>query len=195
MGVHSLTIHAFAVFLGLVAASRAEQPDTYSRVAPLTREALIDDALSAAPRKIARGAAVRNWDGTMVRQGNEDYICFPTPTEKRERGEHAPMCLDKVWLAWKEAWMRNEPFKAERVGIAYMLSAEATGGSIDPDAMKPASGDGLFVEGPQILLLMPDPAQLNAFSTDPGSGAAFVRWKDTPYAHLVIPVERSTLGR
>src|SRR5687768_4905565 len=73
-----------------------------------------------------------------------DYICFPTPTEKRERGEHAPMCLDKVWLAWKEAWMRNEPFKAERVGIAYMLSAEATAGSIDPDVMKPASGDGLF---------------------------------------------------
>jgi hypothetical protein len=195
MGVHSLTIHAFAVFLGLVAASRAEQPDTYSRVAPLTREALIADALSAGPPATQK-AAVRNWDGTMVRQGNEDYICFPTPTEKRERGEHAPMCLDKVWLAWKEAWMRNEPFKAERVGIAYMLSAEATGGSIDPDAMKPASGDGLFVEGPQILLLMPDPAQLNAFSTHPRNGTGtFVRWKDTPYAHLVISVERSTLGR
>ena len=195
MCVRSLTTLASAVFLGLVAASRAEQLGTYPDAGPFSRDALIADALSAAPLKIAYVAAVRNWDGTRLRQGNEDYICFPTPTEKRERGELAPMCLDKVWLAWREAWMRNEPFKAERVGIAYMLSAEATAGSIDPDAMKPASSDGLFAEGPQILLLLPDPAQLNAFSTDPRDCMPFVRWKDTPYAHLIIPVERSTLGR
>ena len=193
MGVRSLTTHALAVFLGLVTAGGAEQLNTtYSN--PFTREALIADALSAAPPKIARSAAVRSWDGTSVRQRNEDYICFPTPTEKRERGERAPACLDKVWLAWSEAWRRNEPFKAERVGIAYMLSAEATAGSIDPNANKAASSDELFAEGPQVLLVLPEPAQLNAFSNDPHS-VAFVRWKGTPYAHLIIPVERSTLGR
>jgi hypothetical protein len=33
------------------------------------------------------------------------------------------MCLDKVWLAWNKAWSNGEPFRAERVGVAYVLSA------------------------------------------------------------------------
>lgn len=161
---------------------------------PLTREALIAEALSAAPLTIARGAAVKNWDGTTLRQGNEDYTCFPTPTESRERGEREPICLDQVWLAWSKAWMNKEPFKAERVGVAYMLSAEATAGSINPFAERLVSDDDLFAKGPHILLLLPDPAQLNAFPSHPRTGGPFVRWKDTPYAHLMVPVERSAGG-
>lgn len=160
----------------------------------MTRDAQIADALSAAPPKIAKGAAVRNWDGTTLRQGNEDYICFPTPTEKSERGERAPMCLDKAWRAWIEAWMANEPYTPESVGIAYVLSAEASASSTDPYAWALTSDKALFSEGPSILLLIPDPALLADFPTEATYGRPFVRWKDTSYAHLVISVERSVLG-
>src|SRR5215217_150314 len=83
----------------------------------LTREAVIADALSAAPAKIAFGAEVRTWDGTPVRQGNEQYVCFPTPTEKLERGERAPVCMDDVVRAWSKAWMDNQPLKRKGLGL------------------------------------------------------------------------------
>jgi hypothetical protein len=91
------------------------------------KEALIRDALSAAPALIAKTAIVKDWDGTVLRQGNHDYTCFPTQADKRAKSEKEPMCLDKVWLVWGDAWMNKKPFKTDKIGIAYMLAGD-TGG-------------------------------------------------------------------
>src|SRR5262245_11464717 len=92
------------------------------------KDALIEDALRAAPPPIAKTATVKDWDGTVLKQGNDDFTCFPTQASKRSKGENEPMCLDKVWLAWGDAWMNKKPFKAEKIGIAYMLAGD-TGAS------------------------------------------------------------------
>jgi len=86
------------------------------------RNALIKDALSAASPLIAQTATVKDWDGTVLKKGNDDFTCFPTEASKRSKGEKEPMCLDKVWVAWGDAWMNKKPFKAEKIGIAYMLA-------------------------------------------------------------------------
>jgi len=62
------------------------------------RKTLIKDALSAAPALIAKTATVKDWDGTVLKQGNDDFTRFPTPASKRSKGEKEPMCLDKLWL-------------------------------------------------------------------------------------------------
>jgi hypothetical protein len=77
------------------------------------------------------------------------------------------MCLDKVWLAWGDAWMNKKPFKAEKIGIAYMLAGDTGASNIDPYAEKRTSDNQWIAEGPHIMVLFPDPAQLDALPTDP----------------------------
>ena len=59
-------------------------------------EALVKDALSAAPPIIAKTAMVMDWDGTMLRQGSDAYVCHPTPPDIRAKGGREPMCMDKT---------------------------------------------------------------------------------------------------
>jgi hypothetical protein len=64
-----------------------------------------------------------DWDHAMLKSGNGAYTCMPTPPAIRASGGRNPMCLDKVWTAWGDAWMNKKPFKAEGVGIAFMLGS------------------------------------------------------------------------
>src|SRR4051794_34884396 len=48
---------------------------------------------------------VKTMDGKVLKEGSGPYTCFPTPPEAAGKGGRAPMCLDKVWLAWADAWM------------------------------------------------------------------------------------------
>lgn len=185
---------------GVMAQSTGHQhPTSGSQVTSTTsvsKEALITDALSAAPPLIAKSTMVKDWDGTILREGSDDYVCFPTHPDKRVKGGKEPMCLDKVWLAWGDAWMNKKPFKAEKVGIAYMLAGDTGTSNIDPYANKQTSDNQWIAEGPHIMMLLPDPAQLDALPTDPSSGGAYVMWKGTPYAHIMVPVgERPKLSR
>jgi hypothetical protein len=97
------------------------------------------------------------------------------------------MCFDEVWQEWGNAWMNKEPFEADRVGVAYMLDGDAGSSNIDPYAEGPTEDNDWIVEGPHLMIIVPQ-AQLQGLSTDPGSGGAYVMWKGTPYAHIMIPV-------
>ena len=152
------------------------------------KEALIKDALSAAPPLIAKAATIKDWDGSVLRPGNDDFTCFPTEASKRAKGEKEPMCLDKVWQVWGDAWMNKKPFKAEKVGIAYMLAGDTGASNTDPYAEKRTSDNQWIAEGPHIMVLLPDPAQLDALPTDPHKGVPYVMWKGTPYVHIMVPL-------
>src|SRR5262245_65464311 len=86
-----------------------------------SKQALIRDAVSAAPPALARTVTVKDWDGTVLRKGSGAYTCFPTPVELRAKGGREPMCVDGVWAEWVEAWMNKKEFRARQVGIGYML--------------------------------------------------------------------------
>ena len=55
---------------------------------------------------------VIDWDHSMLKQGAGAYTCMPTPPDIRAKGGREPMCLDKVWEAWGDAWMNKKPFEA-----------------------------------------------------------------------------------
>jgi len=163
--------------------------------AELDKESLIRDALSAAPPAIATTAPVVDWDDTVLRQGSGDYICRPTPPNLREKGGREPMALDKVWMAWADAWASKQPFKAEKVGIAYMLAGDTGGSNIDPYAETPTADNQWVAEGPHVMVIVPDLSQLEGLSTDPHKGGAYVMWKGTPYAHIMVPVAERPVAR
>lgn len=39
------------------------------------------------------------------------------------------------------------------------------------------------------MILTPDTKQLDELPTDPHSGGAWVMWKGTPYAHIMVPIQ------
>lgn len=150
------------------------------------KQALIDEALTAAPPTIADSVTVMDWEGNVLREGDGEYTCYPTPPQMKEIGS-APMCFDEVWQAWGDAWMNEKPFEADRVGVAYMLAGDTGSSNVDPYAEGPTEDNEWIVEGPHLMVLAPR-AQFEGLSTDPSSGGAYVMWKGTPYAHIMIPV-------
>jgi hypothetical protein len=173
-----ITFTAYVAFGGAATAIAAE-PD---------KDVLIRDALSAAPPAIASTATVMTMDNKVLKQGTGSYVCMPTDADELAKGLREPMCLDKVWVAWADAWMNKKPFKATGTGIAYMLAGDAGASNIDPYATAATPDNQWVVEGPHIMAIVADLAQLAGLPTDPNSGGAYVMWKGTPYAHIMVPV-------
>jgi hypothetical protein len=172
----------------LVACERQEaatEPAAAAAPAPADpREAMIADALSAAPPSIAATAMVMDWEGNMLKENSGPYTCMPTPVNLNGR---APMCMDGPWMAWADAWSKHKEFTAEHVGISYMLGGDGGASNTDPYATGPTADNQWVVEGPHLMILVPDPATLEGISTDPNNGGPYVMWKGTPYAHIMVP--------
>ena len=149
-------------------------------------EALIKEALSAAPPEIAASAAVEDWDGNVLRGGYSDLVCYPTPPERGDA--KCPMCLDATWREFVKARVAKTDFKTDSVGIAYMLAGDCPVSNTDPDAEAPtADNQWINAEGPHLMFIVPDNAILESMSTDPYSGRPYVMWKGTSYAHIMVP--------
>lgn len=69
-----------------------------------------------------------------------------------------------------------------------MLAGDEGSSNIDPCAESPTEDNEWVVEGPHVMILAPDPALLEGIPTDPRNGGPYVMWKDTPYAHVMVPV-------
>jgi hypothetical protein len=158
------------------------------------KEALIREALSAAPPEVAKTATVKTSDGTVLKQGTGAYTCYPTPESMRKRGKMV-MCLDKTWQAWRDAWLNKRPFKASDVGICYMLAGDVGSSNTDPYAEAPTKDNQWVEPGPHLMVIVPDLAALDGVSTDPYNGGPFVMWKGTPYAHIMVPVGKRPEGK
>ena len=143
-----------------------------------------EDALSAAWPGMVGGAQVVDWEGNVLQEGDNGYVCLPTPPMLAGT---APMCMDAEWMEWADAWQNKKDFAADRIGISYMLAGDEGASNIDPYAEGPTDDNEWIVEGPHLMIIAP-PGMLDSFPTDPQSGGPYVMWKDTPYEHLMVPV-------
>jgi hypothetical protein len=157
--------------------------------APDATAAKVADAASAGFGTMAATAKVVDWDGTVLREGSGPYTCMPTEPKLLEAGLKSPMCMDAVWMEWAHAWEQHAPFSASAVGVSYMLGGDGGASNIDPYATAETPDNDWVVEGPHLMVLVPDPAWLEGISTDPHNGGPYVMWKGTPYAHVMVPVQ------
>ena len=148
------------------------------------KQAMIEDAQSAAPDEISTQATIMDWEGNVLQEGSNGFTCFPTPPTLNGT---SPMCVDGPWAAWADAWMNKKPFQAKSVGVSYMLAGDGGASNIDPYAEGETSDNDWIVEGPHLMIIVPDPAGLEGMSTDPHNGGPYVMWKGTDYAHIMIP--------
>lgn len=188
---------ALATALVLLAACQQEAPPPADEPAaagpePGTPEWYVQSAESAAPAAIAAGATILNWPamegGEMVqlRAGTNGWTCLPdipsTPGPD-------PMCLDGPGMQWAGAWMTQTAPALPAPGLSYMLAGGSDASNTDPFATEPPEGADWIVSGPHVMIFPVDPGTLDAMSTDHASGAPYVMWQGTPYAHVMMPVQ------
>ena len=147
-------------------------------------------AMSAAPAEIAANATIMDFDasGKLVelRAGTNGWLCLADDTPAAP-GD-SPDCVDPVWQQWFAAYEKKEPPRITQVGIAYMLKGSLTPSMTDPFAASPPPGADWVVDGPHMMMIVPDPAILDSYSGDHSAHGPYVMYKGTPYAHLMIPV-------
>jgi hypothetical protein len=98
--------------------------------------------------------------------------------------------MNDPWLNLLDALTNKKNPTYTKTGIAYMLQGDTPVSNTDPYAKEPKPGDD-WVEGLQahMMMLLPDRAQLKHFPTNSKTGGPWVMWPDTPYAHLMLPID------
>ena len=151
----------------------------------------IESAMAAAPDSVSAGATIveAQADGSMktLREGKNGWTCMPdSPTTPGPD----PMCMDKNAAAWAAAWIGKKT-PPETPGVMYMLAGGTDASNTDPYAKAPTQGGDWIRTGPH-LMIVGSKAMLAGYPSGagPDTKAPYVMWAGTPYAHLMLPVER-----
>jgi hypothetical protein len=166
-----------------------------SGASKMTDAQKIASAISAAPANISKSATIMDFPDTptgkprQLRPGTNGWVCFPnSPGEFGGASVADPMCLDKQWQSWADAWMAKKNPVVAGSAIAYMLKGDKGASNTDPFATAPTATNQWVVSPPHVMVLYQDLKLLDSFPTDPKNGGPWVMWKGTPYAHLMVPV-------
>jgi hypothetical protein len=147
----------------------------------------IDSAMSAAPESISADAAVMDWNFNEIREGSNGWTCLP---DRANTPGNDPWCVTNAWVEFLDAYVnKTEPTYTE-IGFAYMLQGDTPVSNADPYETEATSPDDWVTDlGPHLMILNPDLTLLKNISTDHLNGGPWVMWPDTPYAHIMVPLE------
>jgi len=133
-------------------------------------QTVVDTLMSAAPESVAKHATVLSRTGKILKKGDSEWVCrFAGLT-----GD-TPTCLDSQSRAYFKARSQGKTPQVERIGITYMLHGMTM-------------GTGMHMP-PHVMLIVPNLSSLASFPTTPESGMPWVMKANTPYAHLIIPMD------
>ncbi len=159
---------------------------------------------TAAPSFIAAECTVVDVDGTVLREGTNGWTAMaanpnggPSDPENGWKDPHEamPMVGDAAAFAWAQGFMTGTVPKNDVDGWAWMLHGDMGEDNrmylvTDEEGIAKAKADGQWIESGAHLMLFPaDPSTLDGQTTDFNSGAPYVMFAGTEYAHLMIPVE------
>ncbi len=162
-----------------------------AKPAARTKEWKIQNALSAAPRAIAKDATVMDHpekeggELVLLRKGTNEWTCLP---DDPHTPGNDPMCLDKNAVVWAQAWMGKKEPKLSGPGIGYMLQGGSDASNTDPFAKQPKAGEKWVPAPPHVMVFPTGKLDAQVYGTDHRSGRPWVMWAGTPYEHLMVPV-------
>ncbi len=147
----------------------------------------IASARSAAPSSISDDATIMDWDLNVVQEGSNEWTCLP---DRPNTPGNDPWCVTDAWLNFLEAYVgQTEPSYTE-LGFAYMLQGDTPVSNADPYATEATGPEDWVTDlGPHLMMVVPNREVLDNISTDHLNGGPWVMWPDTPYAHIMIPLE------
>lgn len=155
---------------------------------PADKQAKIQSAMSAGPSSISADATIKDHDGSILREGTNGWTCYP---DMPDHEGHNPMCLDQEWEDWWNAYLNKETPNVTQIGIGYMQSTYGSSVSnTDPFAEGPAPDNEWIDYGePHLMVIVPDLEMYEDLPSDPSTRGPYVMWRDTPYAHLMVPTK------
>lgn len=158
----------------------------------MTKEQKIASAITAAPAVVSARATILDWpakDGEppmVLRAGNNGWSCLPDMPGSEGND---PMCVDKSWMQWVEAYTTHTAPHIATAGIGYMMAPGGGWGSnTDPYAMSATADNQWHLAPPHLMILVPDLKSLAGMPTDPDHGGPYVMYPGTPYAHIMAPL-------
>lgn len=144
-------------------------------------------AENAAPSSLSKHATILNRDGQVIRIGSNGWMCLPD--DPNTAGTDS-ICMNESWRNFMDALKNKKKPTYTQVGIAYMLQGDRPVSNTDPYATESKPGDDWVDKlGAHIMVLVPDAETLKSLPTNPRNGGPWVMWADTPYAHLMIPID------
>jgi hypothetical protein len=157
-----------------------------------TDKQMIASAMSAAPKKVAKGATIvaMEADGKMrtLREGKNGFTCMP---DNPATPGPDPMCMDKNAMDWAHAWIGHKTPAAGKIGFMYMLAGGTDASNTDPYAAKPDANNNWVKTGPHVMIVGADASFYDMYPKDakPDTSVPYVMWAGTPYQHLMAPVK------
>ena len=145
-------------------------------------------ASSAAPKDVAKGAAIARMDDagkmTTVRSGKNGFTCMVIGEEK--------MCADANSMAFFDAWMKHQS-PPDKLGLTYMLRGDNGASNTDPYATAKTADNHWVQTGPHIMIVGAGAKSLGLpAGQDANSSGPYMMWSGTPYEHAMIPVATAT---
>ena len=154
---------------------------------------------TAAPSYIAKDATVLNEKMEMLREGTNGWTCLPVNPRGmsdpengwKDAHEAMPLCGDAEVFKWISAYLSDEVPDMDYDGYAWMLHGDMGEDNSTPKVMsKNDAKEGHWIEsGPHLMRMPKDPSSLDGMTTDFNSGAPYVMFSGTPYAHIMYPLQ------
>lgn len=190
MRSHRLGVAALGIAIVFIAcAQEAEEQSAVEEEVPSqsVQEDPISSAMSAAPTSISGEARILDWNMNELRAGTNQWTCLP---DRPDTPGNDPWCISDAWMDFLGAYVsQTEPTYTE-VGFAYMLQGDTPVSNSDPFATEPTGPEDWVTDlGPHLMILVPDKRLLENISTNHLNGGPWVMWPETPYAHIMIPLE------
>lgn len=180
---------AMLSMVAVIAACSAADQSSETAAEPVAngQEELIRNAERAGPSSIAADATIMDWEMNVIREGDNGWTCLP---DRPDTPGDDPWCIDEQWLNFLDAYVNQTEPSYTQIGFAYMLVEDSPVSNSDPYATEPTGPEDWVtdVKG-HLMMLVPDRTLLEGISTDHRNGGPWVMWPDTPYAHIMIPVD------
>lgn len=182
---NALTLVAVLIVLACAASEEVAEPAAEATAAPQNDQ--IASAESAGPASISSEARIMDWEFNVLREGSNGWTCLP---DRPDTPGTDPWCVNDPWINFLEAYVgQTEPSYTE-VGFAYMLEGDTPVSNSDPYATEPTGPEDWVTNlGAHMMILVPDRSVLENMSTDHLNGGPWVMWPDTPYAHIMVPID------
>jgi hypothetical protein len=152
---------------------------------------IIRSAMMAAPPAISRNATIIDVssDGQIrvVRKGTNNFTCM---ADNPASPGPDPMCGDQNAMEWAKAWIEKREPPPNRVGFLYMLVEGSDASNTDPFAQKPEADNNWIKTGPHVMVVGAK-GMMEGYPREakPDTSQPYVMWPDTPYEHLMLPVQ------
>ena len=147
----------------------------------------IKSAMSAGPSSISADATILDWEMNVLREGTNEWTCLP---DRPDTEGADPWCITGPWLNFLDAYVNQTEPTYDEMGIAYMLAGDSPVSNSDPYATGPTGPEDWVTDlGAHLMVIVPDKSLLEGMTTDHLNGGPWVMWANTPYAHIMIPID------